>query len=238
MSLPYKINLGAGISIGTGISLGASTGITPPTTPTLGIWTFDPDYIGNNLFLTNSNTHVEASNSETGLALGFLDGNGSLYDVGSKVMYTIKHIEEDPDDIGLNLARIGFAYQYVDLNTELGDDSSGYGIGWCQDGTVHYANNPTQSGLPTFVPGDYLDIAVDLDAGKFWVRVNGGAWNGDNAADPATNTNGINLQLPGNGAAGTGSALYPAVNPGAQNYIDSMDVWRYTYSIPSGFTAI
>jgi hypothetical protein len=190
------------------------------------------------LFLTNGNKHVEAGQQETGLALGLIDGNGSLYDVGEKVMYSIKHIEEDTGDIPLNLARIGFAYQYVDLNTELGDDSSGYGIGWCQDGTVHYANNPTQSGLPTFVPGDYLDIAVNLHTGKFWVRVNGGNWNGDGAANPTTGTNGINLQLPGDGTAGSGSALYPAVNPGALNFVDAMDVWSYTYSIPPGFIAL
>jgi hypothetical protein len=44
--------------------------------------------------------------------------------------------------------------------------------------------------------------------------------------------------MPGNGAAGTGSALYPAVNPGAYNFVDEMVVSRFTYSIPAGFVAL
>jgi len=227
----------AGWTVGPGWTIGTG-GSSGPTVATQGIWSFDPAFVGPDLILSNSNFTVYANNSETSIALGQMDGSGSLYDYGAKVMYTVQITTEDPGDIPLNLAHIGFAYQYADLTTALGDDTSGYGIGWCQNGEVHYVNNTTATGLPTYGPGDYLDIAVNLDTGLFWVRVNGGLWNGNPSADPAAGTNGINLQMPGNGAAGTGSALYPAVNPGALNYVDAMDVSRLTYSIPAGFVAL
>ena len=230
------IQIGPGINIGPGVSIGAGSG--GPTVPTQGIWVFDPAYVGSNLVLSNSNRYVEANNPEQSIALGLMYGNGSLYDYSPKIMYSVRIATEDPADVSLNLAHIGFAYQYVDLNTALGDDGNGYGVGWCQNGEAHYAGSAYTSGLPTYGPGDYLDIAVNLDTGFYWVRVNGGLWNGNPAADPATNANGINLLINGTGAAGTGTAMYPAVNPGADNYIDAMEVQSYTYSIPSGFLAM
>jgi hypothetical protein len=227
-------------SIGPGFSIGAGFSISSggPTVATQGIWSFDPAFVGPNLVLSNSNRTVAANNPETSLALGQMDGSGSLYDYGAKVMYTVQITAEDSQDIPLNLAHIGFAYQYVDLNSALGDDVSGYGVGWCQNGEARYAGSAYTSGLPTYGPGDYLDMAVNLDTGLFWVRVNGGLWNGNPSADPATGANGVSLVMPGNGAAGTGSALYPAVNPGALNEVDSMDVSLFTYSIPAGFVAL
>jgi hypothetical protein len=235
------ITIESGVTLESGITVNLG-GPPAPTVPTANAWTFDPSYVGINLGLyatsNGSDMGVAAGNPETSLALGLLTGGVSLYDYAHKIMYSVLVTTEDPQDIPLNLAHIGFAYQYVDLNTALGDDSSGYGIGWCQNGEIHYAGSTAQSGLPTYGPGDYLDIATNLDTGKFWVRVNGGNWNGDPTADPATDTNGISLQLPGNGTTGSGSALYPAVNPGAQNYIDAMEIQIRTYSIPAGFTAI
>jgi hypothetical protein len=231
------IQIGGGIEIGGAINIGDAVA-GGPTVPTQSIWVFNPDYTGINLSLYNSNHGVQADNPETSLALGQMDGNGSLYDYGAKVMYTVWIATEDPSDAVDNLAHIGFAYQYVDLNTALGDDVSGYGIGWCQNGEIHYANSTYTSGLPTYGPSDYLDMAVNLDAGLFWVRVNGGDWNGNPLADPATDANGINLLMPGNGTAGSSSALYPAVNPGANAYIDAMEVQTYTYSIPAGYVAL
>jgi len=235
------VTIASGVTIESGVTVSLG-GPPAPTVPTANAWTFDPSYVGTNLGLyatsNGSDMGVAAGNPETSLALGLLTGGVSLYDYAHKIMYSVLVATEDTADIGLNLAHIGFAYQYVDLNSALGDDVSGYGVGWCQNGEAHYAGYAYTSGLPTYGPGDYLDIAADLDANNFWVRVNGGLWNGDVAADPATNTNGIGLQLPGNGTAGSGSALYPAVNPGAYNYIDAMEIQIRTYSIPAGFTAI
>lgn len=230
------LTIGGGIEIGGAISIGAS--LSGPTVATQGIWSFDPAFVGPDLILSNSNFTVTANNPETSIALGIMDGSGSLYDYGSKVMYTVWLATEDPADVPLDLAHIGFAYQYVDLNSALGDDVSGYGVGWCQNGEAHYAGSAYTSGLPTYGPGDYLDMAVNLVTGFFWVRVNGGLWNGNPSADPATGTNGVGLVINGTGTAGSGTAMYPAVNPGAYNFVDAMDVSRFTYSIPAGFTAL
>jgi len=229
------ITITGSVTINQGVTIGDSGG---PTTPTQGIWSFDPSYTGSNLSLYNSNRGVEANNPETSLSLGLMDGSGSLYDYGAKIMYTVQVTTEDPADVTADLAHIGFAYQYVDLNSALGDDVSGYGVGWCQNGEAHYAGSAYTSGLPTYGPGDYLDIAVNLVTGFFWVRVNGGLWNGNPSADPATGTNGVGLVINGTGTAGSGTAMYPAVNPGAYNFVDAMDVSLFTYSIPAGFIAL
>jgi hypothetical protein len=231
------IQIGGSIQIGGAINIGDSVA-GGPTVATQGIWSFDPAFVGPNLILSNSNFTVEAGNPETSIALGQMDGSGSLYDYGAKVMYTVQITTEDPADVTADLAHIGFAYQYVDLNSALGDDVSGYGVGWCQNGEAHYAGSAYTSGLPTYGPGDYLDMAVNLDTGLFWVRVNGGLWNGNPSADPATGANGVSLVINGTGIAGSGSAMYPAVNPGAYNFIDAMEVSRFTYSIPAGFVAL
>lgn len=39
--------------------------------------------------------------------------------------------------------------------------------------------------FPPLVQGDVIGMAVDIDAGKAWFRVNGGPWNNDPAQGPA-----------------------------------------------------
>lgn len=39
--------------------------------------------------------------------------------------------------------------------------------------------------------GDRVDVAVDLDLRRIWFRRNGGSWNGDSSADPASGVGGI-----------------------------------------------
>jgi len=241
MPPPTGLRINAGVTVNAGVTLNGFYN-AGPSVNTANDWAFDPDHLGNNLELGSSsagaNTTVTATYTEESIVLGSITLGRSLYDYAEKVMYSVKVTDEDLDDVPLNLAHIGFAYQYVDLNTALGDDVSGYGIGWCQNGEIHYAGSIAQSELPTYGPGDRLDIAVDLGYGSFWVRVNGGLWNGNGSSDPASGLNGISLQMPGNGTAGSGSALYPAVNPGAFNFTDAMAIQTKTYSIPTGFIAL
>jgi len=79
--------------------------------------------------------------------------------------------------------------------------------------------------------GDVIGIAVDIGAGKIWARINGGTWNNDGAADPATGTNGANI------AAITGSLYALAWCGGSttQSITVNFGATSYANAAPSGF---
>jgi hypothetical protein len=232
------IRIESGINIGGGINVGASGAPPGPPVPTNNYWSFDPSYLGPNLAIGQAgawnslpvgdpNMEIYATYPETSIGLGVLTGGVSLQTYSSKIMFTVYVATEDTGDIPLDLAGIGVAYRSVNLSNPLGTDNQSWG--YRQNGTVLFYNNIITTGLPTYGPLDYIDIACDFTVGLAWVRVNGGAWNGG-GADPAMQLNGIYIP--------TSSPLYPAGGPGAYNYIDAMDVSKYTYNIPSGYTAI
>ena len=237
-----------GITFESGITIGPEPIPTGPTTPTNQYWLMDAGYVGNGLALGPAGAwnnpppynppYIEAFaiNPESSIALGTLTSGQSLYDYNPQVMFTVYINTEDPQDVPLNLAAVGIAYHSVDLNNPLGNDASSWA--WYQDGTIWYNGSQANSWNLSWTAGDYLDVALNLNLNKAWMRVNGGDWNGRPDADPVAGTHGQTLYMVTNGSAGSGTDIYPAVNPGAQNYIDAIDVSLYTYSIPSGYTAI
>lgn len=100
-------------------------------------------------------------------------------------------------------------------------------------GVLTNGNLPTPGTMGSTPTGKHISIAVDLTAQKFWCRYNGGLWNNDAAADPATNTNGLSI------AGFYSGAVFPLVslqfNP-CSGTINSGDS-AFTYTPPSGFTA-
>lgn len=72
----------------------------------------------------------------------------------------------------------------------LGDDNNG--IGMYGNGDV-YLNNAILTTIQTFAVGDVIGIAVDTTAKLIWFRTNGGNWNNNALADPATGVGGINI---------------------------------------------
>lgn len=66
---------------------------------------------------------------------------------------------------------------------------------------------------------------------EFWVRLNGGDWNGNPSADPATDVGGISL-------AGVGSAtMYPIVQGSQNTVVANFGASGFAGTPPSGFTA-
>jgi len=63
-----------------------------------------------------------------------------------------------------------------------------YGPYLSQDGDVYVytsSGSTTHTGVfPPLVEGDTVGIAIDIDAGKAWIRVNGGNWNNDPLQGP------------------------------------------------------
>ena len=70
------------------------------------------------------------------------------------------------------------------------------------------------------------------DGVGWWIRVNGGLWNNNPAADPATDAGGLSVQ-------GL-TALFPAANPAGGGRADGALLLLETssYTVPSGYTFI
>ncbi len=112
-----------------------------------------------------------------------------------------------------------------------GDTTHSIGL---YDGTIAYNGQWSWFyGGGAHVEGDVVDIAYDRDTGRFWVRRNGGSWNGSGTANPATGTGGHYLPL--SGAGPTRAALHldtgqtMSANFGAQDW---------AYAPPAGFEGI
>jgi hypothetical protein len=103
-----------------------------------------------------------------------------------------------------------------------GNDSQSMGYG--SDGTIWYNGGVYQGGLETWGNNDIIDIVIDNNINGLWVRVNGGNWNNNPSANPATGSNGVET---------IGGPFYPVLCPG---YEGTMIIQNSpAYSLPSGY---
>jgi hypothetical protein len=118
------------------------------------------------------------------------------------------------EDIWLGLTQIGM----------------GLWVGDWPDADVYFG----EASIPTVGPcidGDVLCTAVDLDNDRIWFRVNGGDWNNSPAADPATNTGGIDISaIP----AGDRYVWVDAEEPG-DTVTFNFGRTAYAHTPPTGF---
>ena len=100
-------------------------------------------------------------------------------------------------------------------------------IGFNAIGEYYYNGSVVTSGLPTFTEGDIIDIAI-AHGQYWWIRVNGGDWNNNPAANPSTLIGGLTM----NGL----TSYYPTLCPG---YEGTMTIQNTsTYEVPSGYTLL
>ena len=101
-------------------------------------------------------------------------------------------------------------------------------------GAIRIDGNPTGVSLGSaFAAGDVVCMAWDAGAEIIWWRKNGGNWNNNSSADPATSANGISISTfpTGNYALRfRGAAAAEAVTI-------RTELAEYTQSVPSGFTS-
>jgi hypothetical protein len=114
----------------------------------------------------------------------------------------------------------------------VGSFASGIGV---QLGTVNtfIFNNGASTGknLGITADGDVFGFAIDLTARLGWVRRNGGTYNADAAANPATGANGIAL------VAGALSPMCRFTNAGATNaFTGNFGQAAFAFPAPSGFS--
>lgn len=114
----------------------------------------------------------------------------------------------------------------VDAGSFLGSTAAN-GFGVYNDGSgIGLGTNP---GLGTFTTGDVIGMALDVGSALAWFRKNGGLWNNNAGADPATGSSGASFTASG--------AIFPTVEGE-----HSGDVWTanfggsaYANAAPSGF---
>jgi len=100
------------------------------------------------------------------------------------------------------------------------NQSMGYGSA----GDIWYNGGVYQGGLQEWGNNDIIDIVVDNNTNGLWVRVNGGNWNNNPSANPATGSNGIET---------IGGPFYPVLCPA---YEGTMIIQNSpTYNVPSGY---
>ena len=147
-----------------------------------------------------------------------------------KVMFSItQDVYAGADNNGIGLGN--YSANIADF---VGGDTNS--IGYWNDGTIWYNNSIITPGLPTSPNnGDIIDLAVDRINSNMWIRINGGDWNGNVSADPATNLGGQEIMQ---GNAGDPN-LYLMVGLGFDTNHGAMSInTSNAYPIPSGFTFI
>ncbi len=175
----------------------------------------------NNLTVTATAAITTVPNSATLLATQAINP-------GDRVVFTVRQDVYAPD---ADYTGIGVGTIDTNLWNYVGQDTSGFSF-W--DDGVYNAGGTASGASPTFQSnGDRLDVAVARDTNLIWLRVNGGYWNNDPAADPATDTGGVDISY----MVGT---IYPALSPWYATSIAgvyTMPIFNY-YATPSGFTQL
>lgn len=121
----------------------------------------------------------------------------------------------------------GIATAAANLATYISVDTTG--VAYFEP--VIFFNNGVIASIQSAALGDTICIAVDLGAQFIWVRTNGGNWNNDPAANPATGTNGTSF-------AGIAAGPYfPAATLDSTTDVMTANfgATAYAQTVPSGF---
>lgn len=99
----------------------------------------------------------------------------------------------------------------------------GFGIHLNGSAVVSYAD-----GAAT---GQVVSLALDIDNLRFWARKNGGTWNNSGTANPATNTEGVDISVM------TGSTFHAVVSFQRQNdqVTANFGGSAFAFAAPAGF---
>lgn len=86
--------------------------------------------------------------------------------------------------------------------------------------------------LAPLVSGDIVGVAIDLTNKRAWFRKNSTIWNNDGAANPATNTNGVDIS-----SVFASAAAFPIVTFNGTGLTHTANFGpSFTFAAPSGFT--
>ena len=198
-------------------------------------WIWDQARSAADIVLTDSGRTATDFTYGEGVYNGSSLGSAAVAIASESKMFTVKVLNTTQYMI------VGFANNSFTFESPI---IGGNSVGVISDGRVYNSDYSlqTESG-PTFTnTNDVVDIACSpVDGGKWWYRVNGGAWSsvyGFTGGDPAAGLYGFSLTT--TAAAGT---IYPAVTPNCNPSVSSIPgSWTILAttggSIPSGFTVV
>ena len=149
----------------------------------------------------------------------------------AQVMYTVT-LDWDADTVAPQNQAVGYGLARTNLEAGLGIDQHSMAV--LNTGEVYFSGTVFAAGSTTFGQGDVIDLALtgSYYSGAWWYRVNGGAWNGDPSADPATNIGGFPQFVNDSGAP-----LYPGVSIAGVNGPSVFTIQEAPlYPKPAGFT--
>ena len=195
-----------------------------PVVPSM---TFDPAYTGNHISISDRGLTVAAQSSMVGEPTSLMT---RAINPNEKVMFSVT-IDVFPPNTA-DLTSVGIANHQADVETWLGSEISS--LGFWDDGYLYAAGQSSVGGYPTFqYNGAIVDVAVDRLNNLIWMRVDGGPWNNNVSADPATRQGGVDIsEIPG--------IVYPGVNPiyssGTSGLISINTSAKY--AVPTEFTFI
>jgi hypothetical protein len=148
------------------------------STPVKMYW--DSNKVGTGNTLSNNNLTVTSTGFSSVLAESKIFG---------RVMFSIQ-LEQSATS-----SYIGIGKSDMDLNSYVGG-SDGKSVGFASSGDILFGGSYMIAGLPSWgTIGDVIDIAIDSSIPEFWVRVNGGDWNGNPTSNPGENIGGLSFPM-------------------------------------------
>lgn len=152
----------------------------------------------------------------TGVVLSDADRTATATDVGSSVFSTAantsgKHYVE----VSIAVAAPFFMF--------VGAADFSEALSWVSDGSV----NSGEYTVAPYAAGDTICVALDCDADLAWIRTNGGNWNDNPSANPATGVGGMNFV--------TTSAVIGVLFATAGSVSTLFAGPSFAYAMPAGF---
>jgi hypothetical protein len=197
------------------------SGNTQPTNVPEDALFLSPTYKGTDIVLYNNNQTAAQ-------IFGYQQSVLGINQIGTtdKVMFSVLCTLAEPGVLA-DSHFVGVGYTTMNYSGNPyggfpGNDNQSMGYG--SNGTIWYNGGVYQGGLQEWGNNDIIDIVVDNNTNDLWVRVNGGNWNNNPSANPATGSNGIET---------IGGPFYPVLCP---SYEGTMIVQNLSsYSIPNGY---
>ncbi len=149
----------------------------------------NPNNVGTGNTLYNDNTTVTSTGFSSVIAESRIFG---------KVMFSVQL------ELSATSSYIGFGKSDMNINSYVGSPD-GKSVGFASSGDIVFGGSYMIAGLPSWgTVGDVIDIAIDSSVPEFWVRVNGGDWNGNPASDPGEGGGGLSIPM-------SVTDIYPAI---------------------------
>jgi hypothetical protein len=146
-------------------------------------------YKGVDINLSNNN---QTASQQFGYQMSVL--TNTFTDNNDKVMFSVLSTSSEPLTLPqsrfIGVGKTTMNYQGNPYGGYPGNDTQS--IGFNAIGEYYYNGSVVQSGLPTWTSGDTVDIAISHGQ-YWWIRVNGGNWNSNPAANPATLNGGLTM---------------------------------------------